>query len=82
MAETLLEVAISSPDKQIWQGQAKTVSSVNSAGPFDILPMHANFISIIENQRIKINTGDKIQEYTFTNAIIYATKNRVLIYTL
>ena len=82
MADNILTVEISSPEKQIWQGNAKSVSSVNSAGPFDILAYHANFISIIENQTIRVNTGSKIEEYKFANAIIYASKNNVLIYTL
>ncbi|OGG19336.1 hypothetical protein A3D78_06215 [Candidatus Gottesmanbacteria bacterium RIFCSPHIGHO2_02_FULL_39_14] len=82
MPESLLTVEISSPEKQIWKGEAKSVSSKNIAGPFDILPLHANFITIIENQPIKIATVDKIEEFKFTNAIIYASKNRVLIYTI
>ena len=77
-----ITIAINSSDKLIWEGKAVSLSSINSSGPFDILPMHANFITIVENSPIKINTGLNIEEYTFPNAIIYATKNRVLIYTL
>lgn len=82
MPTQLITVEINSPEKFIWEGKAVSISSVNSSGPFDILPMHANFITILENQPIKINTGNKIEEFTFTNAILYASKNKVLIYTL
>ena len=81
MATNILNVQISNPDKQIWQGQAKSVSSVNSNGPFDILPLHANFITIIENQPIKIQTPEGQKEFQFPNAIIYTSKNTVQIYT-
>ena len=77
-----ITVSINSSDKLIWEGKAISLSSINSSGPFDILPLHANFITIVENNPIKINTGLNIEEYTFPNAIIYASKNRVLIYTL
>ena len=77
-----LSVEIASPEKQIWESKALSVSSVNSAGPFDILPMHANFITIVENQSININTGAKIEKFLFQNAIIYTTHNKVIIYTL
>ena len=77
-----ITVSINSSDKLIWEGKAISLSSINSNGPFDILPLHANFITIVENNPIKINTGLNIEEYTFPNAIIYASKNRVLIYTL
>ena len=82
MSDNLITVEINSPEKLIWEGTAVSLSSSNSSGPFDILSMHANFITIIENQTIKVNTGSKIEEFKFPNAIIYATKNKVIIYTL
>ena len=82
MDETSLTVEINSSEKQIWKGEAKSVSSINIAGPFDILPFHANFITIIENQPIKIVTVTKTEEFKFVNAVIYTSKNKVFIYTL
>lgn len=76
-----LHVRISSPDKMIWEGEAKSVSSVNSDGPFDILPLHTNFITIIDNTPIRVNTGDDIQDYTFPHSVIYAHENTVLVFT-
>ena len=32
----------------LFQGEVMAVSSFNDKGPFDILPQHANFISIIK----------------------------------
>ena len=82
MPDELLTVEISSPDKQIWQGTAESVSSENSTGVFDILPFHANFITIIEDKPIKIKTLDKTEEFKFANSILYVSRNKVLIYTL
>ena len=76
-----LQVRINSPEKLLWEGEAEWVSSVNVRGPFDILPLHANFISIIHDKSIKIKTDAGIKEYSFANSVIYANKNRVLIYT-
>ena len=78
----MINIEISSPEKEIWNGTAESLSSVNSSGPFDILPMHANFITILENQKISINTGSKIEEFRFPNAVLYASKNKIIIYTL
>lgn len=79
--KNVLSVRISSPDQIIWEGEAYSVSSVNSQGPFDILPYHINFITIIENQPIKIHTSSKWEEFLYANAIIYNRNNKVLIYT-
>ena len=81
MADNLLKVRLSSPEKVIWEGQAKSVSSVNSEGPFDILPLHANFITIVDNKPIQIQTVDKLLEYSFSHSLIYAKNNSVLIYS-
>jgi F0F1-type ATP synthase epsilon subunit len=76
-----LYVSIKSVDKAIWEGEADWVSSENSHGPFDILPMHANFISIVENKIIKIKTAQKVETFTFPHSIIYAHENKVFVYT-
>ena len=76
-----LSVRISSPDQVIWEGQANSVSSANLDGPFDIMPQHANFITIVENRPILIRTQKRVVEYTFPNALIYTRNNAVLVFT-
>lgn len=75
-----LSVKVNSPDQIIWEGRASAVSSINAKGPFDILPLHANFITIVENKPIKIKTKEKILEYKFTRAVIHISKNQVRIF--
>ena len=75
-----LHVCINSPESIIWEGDAVWVSSTNSQGPFDILPFHANFISIIENHPIKVNTGAQVTEYSYERAVLYVHSNKVNIY--
>lgn len=77
----LITVKVNSPERVIWEGPAKWVSSINSDGPFDILPFHANFITIIENKPIRVKTQDQIIEYVFPYSIVYAHNNLVNIYT-
>lgn len=78
----LLHVKIITPKVDLFDGDAKSVSSVNSAGSFDILPKHANFITMIENSPITIHKADGTRViYNFTLAIIYTTNDRISIYT-
>lgn len=80
--EESITVTIINPDEKVWEGRAHSVSSVNSAGPFDILPEHANFVSMIRNQPIVVRTvdsGDKT--FTYKNAVITVSDNKVSIYT-
>ncbi len=78
----ILTVRIISPRQLIFEGQALSVSSRNSLGDFDILPLHANFISLIENNVIRIRrTDQKITTFAVPFAILYQSNNQVNIYT-
>ncbi len=78
----VLTVTIKSPNKDIYKGEAVSISSENSSGKFDILTDHANFITVIENKPIVISqTNKEKQTYTFPLAIISVSKNQVNIYT-
>lgn len=81
MANPLLHVKINSPEKILWEGEAEWVSSENSKGPFDILPLHTNFISILENKKIRIKTTSKVEEFSYPWSVIYTHNNQVAIYT-
>ena len=56
MAENVLQVKIISPTQTIFEGEAVSISSVNSLGKFDILPFHANFISLVRKDPIIVRT--------------------------
>lgn len=57
----LLKVTVKDPERTAFEGNAKAISSFNTTGPFDILPYHANFISIIKDTVI-IHKEDGSQE--------------------
>ena len=78
----LLHVRIVSPKKVIFEGDVLSVSSVNSSGKFDILPFHANFLTLIENKPIYVRKPNKeMLTFNFAMAIIYNRESRVDIYT-
>jgi F0F1-type ATP synthase epsilon subunit len=81
-----LKIIIKSPDRDIFSGEAVSLSSQNSAGKFDVLPGHANFITVIENKPIIIrqkpgNQPADQQVFTFPLAIISVNQDLVRIYT-
>ena len=42
-----IKVDIRSRKEKFFQGEAKTVTSLNETGEFDVLPQHANFVTLI-----------------------------------
>lgn len=80
--DNVLNVQIIAPKEDVFEGTALSVSSVNSAGKFDILPQHANFITLIQQAEISIKTTEgKVVNFNFPMAIIHTTQNNVKIYT-
>ncbi|MBI2620959.1 hypothetical protein HYW61_01905 [candidate division WWE3 bacterium] len=56
-----LEINIRNRDKVYYEERAVFLSSKNKAGPFDILPQHANFITLLSGPiRVKRETGEEV----------------------
>lgn len=82
MSKPTLHVRIISPQQLILDTEALSVSSKNIQGSFDVLPQHANFITLIENSPIIIRTNDKKPlVFKYPLAILLNRENRVNIYT-
>ena len=63
-----------------FKDKVKAVTSYNEKGPFDILPEHENFISLI-NQHLVVHTMDgKENEIKVETAVIKVYKNEVHIF--
>lgn len=77
-----LRIQILSPKETIFDSQALSISSKNSLGKFDILPQHANFITLVQKNPIIIVLPQKrVIRFNFPMAIIYTKQNIVKIYT-
>jgi len=54
-----LTVKIISPTQTLFDGEAYSISSINSSGKFDILPYHANFITLVQKVPIILRVRKK-----------------------
>lgn len=82
MANPTLHVRIISPQQLILEADAESVSSKNSQGVFDVLPQHANFITLVENHPITVRIqGQKPLVFKFPITIMHVQSNKVDIYT-
>ena len=75
-----LFVKVSSPFEVFYEGEAYAVSAINNTGPFDILPHHANFLSILLPGNIEINTGKKKVSVNIKRGILRVSGNKVQIF--
>ena len=75
-----LDVIVNSPDHLIWEGKAYSVSAENSTGVFDILPGHANFVTMVEGKPIIVRTGLKEEVFQYSNVLLSVKDNLLTIY--
>ncbi len=76
-------VTVRSPEKTVWKGEATAVSSENSAGAFDILAEHANFVTMLKKgAELSILKKDGGKErISASEAILAVMKGDLKIYT-
>lgn len=73
-----LDVIARAPFNVYYEGKAKSVSATNKVGPFDVLPGHADFFSVLEPGQISIDTGEKdLLTFNVSSGIITARGNQI-----
>jgi F0F1-type ATP synthase epsilon subunit len=76
----IINVKVRDTENVLYEGEIDRISSFNEVGPFDIYPMHANFISII-NTKVTLYNKKKVQkELTFEQAVMKVKKDIAHIY--
>lgn len=80
--ELTIKTRVLSEKRKEFEGEVYSITSENDHGVFDILPNHANFISIIRNfaylnlpggDRKSISLTEGVLKFVGNNATIYIT---------
>jgi F0F1-type ATP synthase epsilon subunit len=78
--ETLLELTVKNRQKTVFQGNVHTVSSSNEKGVFDILPFHANYITLVKDSLVIDKTRSTEQQIPIDRALLYVMDNKINVY--
>lgn len=79
-ASPVLNVVARAPFNVYYEGTATAVSATNKVGPFDILPGHADFFSMLTPGEVTIHTATNPVIFTINNGIITVRDNEVLLF--
>ena len=75
-----IKVDIRNRKEQFFQGEAKTVSSLNDTGEFDVLPQHANFVTLIRGYVIIDKGMPTEKKFEVDNGVLAAKTGAVDVY--
>ena len=80
-SELSMEVKVYSPFRDYYDGPAFSLSAENDTGPFDILPKHHNFISLLSPCEMVVRTvknGD--QKIRISGGIMHVKADKVIVF--
>lgn len=75
-----LEVYIRSRKKDYFKGLASSITSINEKGEFDVLPLHANFITLIKDFIVIDKKTQAEQKIEIKTGVLSVSSNKVDIY--
>lgn len=78
--EPILQIIIRNRQEIQFDDIVHAITSVNETGIFDILPNHANFISIVKDTIVIHKKDNKKEEIKITRGIVRVSENKVNIY--
>ena len=76
----LLSVTARAPFHVYYEGKAKMVSANNKVGEFDVLPGHADFLSVLNPGEVQIETDKDNISFSVSNGIITVRNDEVMLF--
>lgn len=76
-----IRLRVQAPFKTYFDDNVYSVSAINSTGPFDILPHHHNFISILKAGELNIDSASSgRQKIIISGGLIHVKTSQVTVF--
>lgn len=80
-SEDSLQVKIYAPFRTYYEGPASSFSAVNATGPFDILPRHKNFMSLLMPCNIVVRAPQRPDfSMPIERGVMHVKKDKVTVF--
>lgn len=75
-----IDLYVRSRTTNFFKGQVASITSVNQTGIFDVLPMHANFVTLVKDYIILDKDKQTEKKIDFKTAVLSVLNGKVDIY--
>lgn len=75
-----MHVKVYAPFKVYFDGTANSISAVNDTGPFDILPKHHNFMTLLSAGDIIVRSDEGEETVKITRGIMHVKADDVVVF--
>lgn len=75
-----MQVKVHSPFKEYYNGTAFSISGENATGPFDILPRHHNFITLLNPCELIIRSVKGDQKIQIAGGLMHVKADKIIVF--
>lgn len=75
-----MQVKVHSPFKEYYNGTAFSISGENATGPFDILPRHHNFITLLNPCELIIRSVKSDQKIQIAGGLMHVKADIIIVF--
>ena len=75
-----VQCKVYSPFKVYYEGKATSISAESATGPFDILPKHHHFITLLTACDLVIRNGKDAETFQIAGGIMHVKANDVVVF--
>jgi F0F1-type ATP synthase epsilon subunit len=75
-----MRVKVFSPFEIMYEGPARALSAHNALGPFDVLPDHTNFMTLLIGGELQVMTEVDTRKFTIEHGILKVAGNLVTVF--
>lgn len=81
-AKTLpqMHIKIYSPFKIYFDEEGYSISAENATGPFDILPHHHNFMTLLKACELQVRTPTTLRKIRISGGLMHVKADRVIVF--
>jgi F0F1-type ATP synthase epsilon subunit len=74
---TSMHVKVHAPYKIYYDDKAESISAINDTGPFDILPNHHNFMTLLNTCDVIVRDGQREEVIPINRGVMHVKKDKV-----
>ncbi len=77
---TDMHIKVYSPYRVYFDDRANSISALNDTGPFDILPGHRNFMTLVSACELIIRNGQNEQKIKIARAVMHVKADDIIVF--
>jgi len=75
-----MHIKVYSPFKTYFDDNGYSISAENETGPFDILPHHHNFMTLLKSCEVVVRTPKEMRKIRISGGLMHVKADRVIVF--